>query len=298
MHISHQFQLEAKTNHLTVQLHSEPANPPTGYTYVPSGNVYVSRHCRSVTNASGQPLYIVFNPARGNRVGMHVPVAIHDQVQTNAAATADSRQQAVLSKDNRDKEKARATLCSLFPRIPSEDSDRVLDHAYLKGSGRVGRSGKITDVQKMKLAVVAHIRHEHTNYDELLQRLNGPAKKKNKAHRDQARRTIAKDIEKKLKEWGPLIRANKKVEVIELDNTTSDETDPEEPVASGFTTRSGRQPSKPDPIRALVDDPMDIDTDLGMAASGTGKAFVELSDDDSSLDSFGLLDEDDDDLGG
>lgn len=44
----------------------------------------------------------------------------------------------------------------------------VLNHAFLKGSGRVGRTSMKTDERKAVLAVEAHIRHVHTPYEALL----------------------------------------------------------------------------------------------------------------------------------
>lgn len=53
--------------------------------------------------------------------------------------------------------------------MPDESLEVVLDHAFLKGSGRVGRTSTKTDERKAVLAVEAHIRHVHTSYEELLE---------------------------------------------------------------------------------------------------------------------------------
>lgn len=52
--------------------------------------------------------------------------------------------------------------------MPEESLDTVLEHAFLKGSGRVGRTSRLSDQDKAKLAVEAHIRHTHTSYEALL----------------------------------------------------------------------------------------------------------------------------------
>lgn len=52
--------------------------------------------------------------------------------------------------------------------MPESSLDVVLNHAFLKGSGRVGRTSMTTDKRKASLAVEAHIRHTHTPYDSLL----------------------------------------------------------------------------------------------------------------------------------
>lgn len=52
--------------------------------------------------------------------------------------------------------------------MPKETLKIVLEHAFLKGSGRVGRTAMISDEKKVLLAVDAHIRHVHTPYEKLL----------------------------------------------------------------------------------------------------------------------------------
>jgi hypothetical protein len=58
----------------------------------------------------------------------------------------------------------------LFPGCPSESAARIAEWTCRKHSGRVGRSAAARefDPQALRLAVTAHIRHEHTPYDELL----------------------------------------------------------------------------------------------------------------------------------
>jgi hypothetical protein len=61
-------------------------------------------------------------------------------------------------------------LRELFPGGPADELGRVAAWTCRKHSGRVGRSAaaKEFDPQALRLAVIAHIRHEHTRYDELL----------------------------------------------------------------------------------------------------------------------------------
>jgi hypothetical protein len=60
----------------------------------------------------------------------------------------------------------------LFPYCPEGRERVIAEHACRKYSGRVGRSAaaKALDEKAILLAVVAHIRHTETNYDELLSR--------------------------------------------------------------------------------------------------------------------------------
>jgi hypothetical protein len=60
----------------------------------------------------------------------------------------------------------------LFPNCPAGRERVIAEHACQKYSGRVGRSAgaKRLNEEAVRLAVVAHIRHAETNYDELLSR--------------------------------------------------------------------------------------------------------------------------------
>lgn len=58
----------------------------------------------------------------------------------------------------------------IFSHCPAGREQEIAEHACRKYSGRVGRSAsaKSLDAAAVRLAVVAHIRHRETNYDELL----------------------------------------------------------------------------------------------------------------------------------
>jgi hypothetical protein len=81
-----------------------------------------------------------------------------------------------------------------FPKCPMSDANRIAEHACLKHSGRVGRTAaaKQFDPDAVRLAVAAAVRHEFTNYDQLL--LKG-------VERFQARARVRDAMETKLREW-------------------------------------------------------------------------------------------------
>jgi len=60
----------------------------------------------------------------------------------------------------------------LFPGCPIEEQRAIAQHACEKYSGRIGRSAAAKELQPdaVELAGRAHVRHEHTRYDELLVR--------------------------------------------------------------------------------------------------------------------------------
>jgi hypothetical protein len=63
-----------------------------------------------------------------------------------------------------------ARVRELYPACPLGREQEIAQHACQKYSGRVGRSAsaKKLDEKAIHLAVIAHIRHAETNYDELL----------------------------------------------------------------------------------------------------------------------------------
>ncbi|KAK4868434.1 hypothetical protein LT330_007156 [Penicillium expansum] len=142
---------------------------PNGYVLVPKGDVYITRHCRSKTKESERIVYVVYNRTGKRTLGIRVPKEIYTEVLESAAETKESRANAVQVRDARDLSKSRELLKNEFPLMPKESLKIVLEHAFLKGSGRVGRTAMISDEKKTLLAVEAHIRHVHTPYEKLLE---------------------------------------------------------------------------------------------------------------------------------
>jgi hypothetical protein len=164
---------------------------PQGYAFLPKGIAYKTLNCRKLTRASGNPLYVVID--NKSTLGLRAPRNIINQVHLKAKDTLATRIAAVQRKDAVDVAKATVELKAQFPKMPSKDRDLIINHGFRKHSGRVGRTGSIPLPKKVTLAVIAHIRHRHTNYEALLSR--GEA-------RDATRRTIWKQIESIMHEWG------------------------------------------------------------------------------------------------
>lgn len=87
-----------------------------------------------------------------------------------------------------------AAIRAQFPGCPADEATRIAEWTCEKHSGRVGRSAaaKELDQSALRLAVVAHIRHEHTRYDTLLMR---------HGDRQLARAEIAPEIDRVLRQW-------------------------------------------------------------------------------------------------
>ena len=86
-------------------------------------------------------------------------------------------------------------ICEFFPQCPKGREITIAEHACLKYSGRVGRSSeaKNLDEKAVRLAVIAHIRHVETQYDELLAQ---------GYDRWGARKQVEQEVTRVLSRWG------------------------------------------------------------------------------------------------
>lgn len=82
----------------------------------------------------------------------------------------------------------------LYPGCPEGRENEIAEHACLKYSGRVGRSAaaKSLDSNAIRLAVIAHVRHAESDYDQLL--ADGH-------ERQEARAQVASEIDQVLERW-------------------------------------------------------------------------------------------------
>jgi hypothetical protein len=164
---------------------------PKGYGFLPKGIAYKTLHCRKITREADKVLYVVVDNKK--TLGLRAPSSIISQVHQRANATLATRRAAVQKRDSGEISKASAELLVQFRKIPAAEKELVLKHGFKKHSGRVGRTASITLEKKVTLAVIAHIRHKHTEYDALLRA--GEA-------REKARKLTWKTIEGVMKQWG------------------------------------------------------------------------------------------------
>jgi hypothetical protein len=87
-----------------------------------------------------------------------------------------------------------ARVRELYPGFPAGQETVIAEHSCLKYSGRVGRSAaaKMLDEAAVRLAVIAHVRHAETDYDEL--QASG-------IERWEARDLVAPAVNKRLAHW-------------------------------------------------------------------------------------------------
>jgi hypothetical protein len=114
---------------------------------------------------------------RYERQGLLVEEAALEQAEQECLADADARarrrEREAERRETLDQEfvaRFAARVRELFPHLPAGREKVIAEHACQKYSGRVGRSAsaKNLDAEAVRLAVIAHVRHAETNYDELL----------------------------------------------------------------------------------------------------------------------------------
>ncbi|KAH6640752.1 hypothetical protein F5144DRAFT_109683 [Chaetomium tenue] len=116
-----------------------------------------------------------------NRVGHHVRQTIVEQAratlgddQFEAISGAPGLPEPIPERQEDVNKQADAAIRDLFPRIPNTDRQTIIEHAFNKSrpTGKdgppVGLAPDVTLSRRVQLAVLAHIRHNHTRYDQLL----------------------------------------------------------------------------------------------------------------------------------
>lgn len=171
--------------------------------YLPRGDATLTRRARK--NSKLTAVVVRFSRSRGRyeRQGALVEeealAKAEAECLSDAEARARERERAAgrrIDQDERFTTQFAAKILDLFPRCPPEEARAIAEHASLRGSGRVGRSaaGRRLEETSLQLAVIASIRHRHTNYDEILMET---------ADRRRARARVQDKIEELLGAWGP-----------------------------------------------------------------------------------------------
>jgi hypothetical protein len=166
--------------------------------FLPSGDAALTRRSKKASRLSAIVVKWSKSRKRYERQGILAEPAAIEQAEQQCLGDADlrarRRERDAVRRADEDvvfQGKFAAEITRLFPRCPAARADAIASHAGLRGSGRVGRSaaGRRLDEQAVTLAVVASIRHQDTDYDDLL--MSGVA-------RDVARERISADIDRVL----------------------------------------------------------------------------------------------------
>ena len=145
--------------------------------FLPSGDTALTRRARKHSNLSAVVLKWSKARKRYERQGLLVEEPSLKQAETECLADEDARaQRRIREADRRAEldlayiERFAEAVRQLYPKCPPKTAQSIAEHACAKYSGRVGRSAaaKALDENAIRLAVVAHVRHAETPYDEFL----------------------------------------------------------------------------------------------------------------------------------
>jgi hypothetical protein len=169
--------------------------------YLPSGDPALTRRSTKHSKIHAKVLKWSQTRKRYERQGILVETEAIEQAMEECSADAHirelRRERGKMKREEGDQkfiEEYATHIRKLFPRCPASGEFKIANHACQKHSGRVGRSAaaKEFDPQTIALAIQAHIRHEYTNYDDLL--MSG-------WERFEARDSVRSQVDEIFREW-------------------------------------------------------------------------------------------------
>ena len=169
--------------------------------FLPSGDAALTRRSRKYSTLVAVVLKWARARKRYERQGLLVEAQALEQAEKECLADSDVRERRrareAIRRENLDRDyldRFARRVRELFPRCPKGREAVIAEHACLKYSGRIGRSAwaKRLDEGAVRLAVVAHIRHTETSYDELLMTGN---------ERWEARGLVTETVDQVVQEW-------------------------------------------------------------------------------------------------
>jgi len=145
--------------------------------FLPAGDAALTRRATKYSERSA--VVVRFSRSRGRyeRQGILVEMPAIARAEQECSLDADARAKARDADARRRKEEDRALvtrmtgeIASLFPGCPRREAEAIAAHTAVRSSGRVGRTaaGRQLAEEALTAAVVAAVRHRHTDYDELL----------------------------------------------------------------------------------------------------------------------------------
>lgn len=145
--------------------------------FLPAGDAALTRRSRKHSTLSAVVLRWSRARKRYERQGLLVEAEALEQAEQECLADeeirARRREREAVRRAELDQQYVQQfaqRLRELYPRCPPGREVTIAEHACLKYSDRVGRSAaaRSFDEQAIRLAVLAHVRHTETPYDELL----------------------------------------------------------------------------------------------------------------------------------
>jgi hypothetical protein len=145
--------------------------------FLPSGDAALTRRARKYSTLAAVVLRWSRARKRYERQGLLVEAEALEKAEQECLVDSEARARRREREAERRAELDRAyverfaeRVRQLFPGCPAGREMVIAEHACQKYSGRVGRSAAAKDLDEsaVRLAVIAHIRHTQTDYDDLL----------------------------------------------------------------------------------------------------------------------------------
>jgi len=144
---------------------------------LPSGDAALTRRAKKYSKRYAIVLNWVKRRKRFERLGILVEEKAIIKAKNDCSADAGkrkiNREKAAIKREIYDKEYIKTFTLKIrqqYPSMPKGKEIEIAKHACEKYSGRVGRSAKAKELNNdfITLAVIAHIRHTETKYDQML----------------------------------------------------------------------------------------------------------------------------------
>ncbi|KAJ2974534.1 hypothetical protein NUW58_g8629 [Xylaria curta] len=148
--------------------------PPPGFEFIPTGHPELSQECKEQSRDRDAMFFIVSISKdtlkldhHMNRLGYHFRSSIVEAARKILSKRGQIDQAAYVH------EPGKPEPIPTSQREIDHEADAIIDHAFKKdgtfnGEIKVGMAKDITLARRVQLAALAHIRHNHTRYDELL----------------------------------------------------------------------------------------------------------------------------------
>ena len=170
--------------------------------FLPPGDAALTRRARKHSTLAAVVLKWSRARKRYERQGLLVETRALERAEQECLADSEVRvrrkEREAVRREESDRQyvdQFATRVKELFHSCPAGREREIAEHACLKYSGRIGRSvsAKMLDEEAVRLAVIAHIRHTETEYDELLSK---------GSDRREARTEVEEAVYRVLKEWG------------------------------------------------------------------------------------------------
>jgi len=175
--------------------------------YLPPGDAALTRRARVHSTLRAVVLEWSRSRKRYERQGVLVESAALREAEEECLADADlrarRRERAASQRETEDTTYVAAfaaAIGAMFPGCPTDEAAQIAAQACCRYSGRVGRTAaaRAFEPEAVRLAVVAHVRHVHTDYDRLLSQLGD---------RQLAREQVRERVEGALSDWQQPVRS-------------------------------------------------------------------------------------------